>query len=168
MPAKVHNLKQHKNAPFKTIVHNVGVGLSTKWTEIGLCERAIKKKNCFFQNHKSHIFLHVYIDFPRSWISRNFLEFVHFPEITRKESGFPGIWEISFKVETLLTLDLNNLHLDRGHDSTEDSSPVWDCCTLPYRQGSILALARLPRASKIPCRASKISKYSNLLAQSGK
>ena len=30
-------------------------------------------------------------------------------------------------------------------------------------QGSTLALARLPGASKIPCRASKISKCSNLL-----
>ena len=36
------------------------------------------------------------------------------------------------------------------------------------RQGSTLALAHLPGASKIPCRASKISKCSNLLAQSGK
>ena len=35
------------------------------------------------------------------WISRNFLEFFHFPEITWKTSGFPGIREISFKVETL-------------------------------------------------------------------
>ena len=37
-----------------------------------------------------------------------------------------------------------------------------------YIQGSTLALARLPGASKIPCRGSKISKCSNLLAQSGK
>ena len=35
-------------------------------------------------------------------------------------------------------------------------------------QGSTLALARLPGASKFPCRASNISKCSNLLAQSGK
>ena len=27
--------------------------------------------------------------------------FFHFPKITRKRSGFPGIREISFKVETL-------------------------------------------------------------------
>ena len=33
--------------------------------------------------------------------ARNFLEFFHFPKITRKRSGFPGIREISFKVETL-------------------------------------------------------------------
>ena len=31
----------------------------------------------------------------------NFLEFFHFPESTWKESGFPGIREISFKAETL-------------------------------------------------------------------
>ena len=39
---------------------------------------------------------------------------------------------------------------------------------MKYKQGSTLALARLPGASKIPCWASKISKCSNLLAQLGK
>ena len=54
-----------------------------------------------FSNHKSHIFLHVYMYFPYSSISQNFLELFHFPKITRKWLGFPGIREISFKVETL-------------------------------------------------------------------
>ena len=42
----------------------------------------------------------------------NFLEFFHFPKITRKRSGFLGIREISFKVETLGRV----LLLDREKD----------------------------------------------------
>ena len=88
--SQLHNI----NAFFEINVHGLGVGPSTKWIEIGLlvCERvkrASYKKKIAFSNHKSHIFLHVNICFPYSWISQNFLEFFHFPKVTRKRSGFP-------------------------------------------------------------------------------
>ena len=86
--------------PFWNNCSRLRVGPSTKQIEIGLCELA-KKKNAF-SSHNSHICLHVYvynfhiIEFPGiSW------NFFHLLKITRKRSGFPGIQEISFKVETL-------------------------------------------------------------------
>ena len=47
--------------------------------------------------------------FPYSLISWNFLALFHFPKITRKQSGFPGIQEISFKVETLTNTITNKI-----------------------------------------------------------
>ena len=58
----------------------------------------------------------------------NFLEFFHFPKITRKWSGFPGIWEISFKVETLYwcgSYILNFMHVvTRSKVITTTSSKI--------------------------------------------
>ena len=90
---------------FEINVHGLGVGPLTKWIEIGLCMRASKKKKMLFQTIKVIFFYMFTSYFPYSWISRNFLEFFHFPKITRKRSGFPGIREISFKVETLIAVN---------------------------------------------------------------
>ena len=103
MPAKnVHNL-HNIDALFKRIVHSFWVGPLTKQIEISVY--AIKLlKNKSFSNHKSHIFLHVYIYFSYSWIFWKFLELFNILKITLKWSGFPRIQEISFKVETLLRI----------------------------------------------------------------
>ena len=91
---------QHK-CHFWIIVHSLGVGPSTNKVNRNRFMRASELTNFAFSNHKSHIFLHVYVDFP---IFHNFPQFPGifcFPKITRKRSGFLGIQEISFKVETL-------------------------------------------------------------------
>jgi len=46
--------------------------------------------------------VHVHVSSHNVRISRNIQEFFNFPKITRKRSGFPGIQEISFEVETLI------------------------------------------------------------------
>ena len=58
----------------------------------------------------------------------------------------------------------------KGFNSTIDVYYSPTVISVHTTHGSTLALARLPGAgaSKIPCRASKISKCSNLLAQLGK
>ena len=80
---------------------------------------ASELKTLLFQTINVIIVLHDHMYFPYSWISRNFLEYCHFPEITLKESGFPTIQEISFKVETLC----NNA--SRRHRINQDGKKTW-------------------------------------------
>ena len=92
---KSSHFAQHKRL-FKRIVHSLGVGASNKQIEIGLCKRA--KKNCFSNHKLTVIFSCIFSRF------LNFVELFHFPKITWKRLGFPRIPEISFKVETLLSM----------------------------------------------------------------
>ena len=92
----------------KIIVHSLGLGPSTRRIQIRLnaSKRSKRAKNFAFSNHKCHncfSWSHVssiFLNFSE------FLEYFNFPEITLKESGFPTIQEISFKVGTLW----GNLH----------------------------------------------------------
>ena len=83
MPANVHNL-HNINAIFNTIVCSLGVGPSTitnrLYNRFMRAREVSELKNFAFSNHKSHIFLHVYIHFPYFLISWNILESFHFPE----------------------------------------------------------------------------------------
>ena len=99
------------NALFKRIVHSLEVEPSTK--QIGrwhVCKRA-KRASCKKKKSlSSHIFQHVYILFSTFL---NFLDLFHFQRIIRKQSGFLGIREISFKVETLPSSITGELPLQR-------------------------------------------------------
>ena len=111
-----------------------------------------------FSNHKSHIFLHVYINF------FHILEFpgifFHFPKITRKRSGFPGIQEISFKVETLT--DTPILYLGDGVIVFQDR--LGDAEVLPI---SVSSDANREGTFHLVCTAERISEvFLNTLGRS--
>ena len=101
MPAKVHNLHTiiHINPLFWNNCSQLSSGILQLIKEkyrLYASERSeLAKKILLFHTIKV-IFSTCVCRFSKIL---NFLEFFHFPEITWKESGFPGIWEISFKVE---------------------------------------------------------------------
>ena len=102
------------NALFKIVVHSLGVGPLTKRIEIGLRERA-SLKIFAFSNHKSHIFLHVYIFFSI---------FLNFPE-------FPGIFSFPKNYPEVIRISRNSGYFLQSGNTEED---VW------FNQGGITAL----------------------------
>ena len=77
-PAQVHNL--HNINDFKKInFQGLGVGPSTKWIEIGLCERASEKKMLSQTIKVIFFYMFIYI-FHILEFARNFLEFFSFLE----------------------------------------------------------------------------------------